>query len=292
MTGKQNCGMSENPDIGDEIDEPDQPRRLRGKAWVQACLAALGTNKLSVLDTRLNVLNSPGLWGMYQSGKRRPMPGTVTVVGQKLPGTAEVWLSPIWDVLNDDAAACESHVDRLLERFTKSEPWMLLHHKAISTMTLHDKCQALLEIVIPRRYLKFPDLDEDLLRELDHDFENRPFHYRQFSEICDHQANIIAQSYREAKATSKIIDESVAEVREMWARLKGEKYEQKPSNSNNRAGLLNKDYVCGVAALVCLCNESKDRRLRNAPAYLKQGIVEAVKDNYGVEVADYFMTSL
>ena len=276
----------------DSDEELDLVQMLRGKAWVQACLKALGSTKLSDLHKRLQVVNSESLWGKYQSGKKNPMPATVIVVGQKLPGTAEVWLSPIWDVINDDAVACGSHVDRLLERFTKTEPWMLLHHKAISTMTLHDKCQALLEIVIPRHYLKIPDLDDDFLRELDPGFENRTFHYRQFFDVCQDQRNIIAQSYREVKSMSEIIDSSVIEVRKKWADLKGKKFQPKSSDSINRQNLLNKDYICGVAALVCLCNESKDKRFRNAPAYLKQGIVEAVKDNYGVEVADYFMASV
>lgn len=284
--------MDSQKDAENEVSEPDLPRRLRGKAWVQACLAALGTSNLSVLHDKLNVVNSSDLWGKYQSGKRNPMPSTVTVVDQKLRGTAEVWLSPIWDVLKDDAVACGGHVDRLLERFTKTEPWMLLHRKALSTMTLPDKCQALVEIVVPKVYLRFPGQDEYLLRELDPGFESRPCNYRQFFEILDDDQNIIGQAYREIKTTTYYIDSAVLELKALLAASQGREYQEKPSESKKRDNLLNKDYVCGVAALVCLCNESRDKRLGNAPAYLKQGIVEAVKDNYGSEVADYFMANV
>lgn len=284
--------MDNQKDTESEVSEPDLPRRLRGKAWVQACLAALGTSNLSVLHDKLNVVNSSGLWGKYQSGKRNPMPSTVTVVDQKLPGTAEVWLSPIWAVLKDDAVACGGHVHMLLERFTKTEPWMLLHHKALSTMTVPEKCQALIEIVVPVEYLKSPDLDEEFEKELDPDFMNRPISYSNFFEILDSQENVITKTYTEVKARRKLFDETLPEVFKVYYERLGKAYKPPADKSKSRDDLLNNDYICGIAALVCLCNSSKERRLAGAPAYLKQGIFGAIKDRYGAEVADYFMSNV
>jgi len=257
---------------------------IRGATWIAYLLEHGGYKSLAELHGALDLVGSVQSWGQYKAGKANPQETTVKLVDKALPGSAALWLYgpaglPLWAVLEGDMAVCARVVDDLLNAVVEPEPWMTVGRRPVASMGDSERLKALLEVVLPRPLWVSPESSVRYNPNAPHKMEL--VGWLSLAELLTRSDNPLAAQYRKDKL--KAGEENIIKsfVYGMVAKLTGNSaFIDKPVFN-----LTNPSYVLAFIALVQIANESRDKALMNAPAFLKAGIHEAVADSFGSDVA-------
>lgn len=269
-------------------EESIELRKIRGHAWVEHCMKLAGCKQAGLIYVT-SAVRSPSLWSKYKTGKVLPEPETVKVVDQVLPGTAITWNSgpeglPLWSVLNGYEDVCNDFVNtELADQVSRSVWWLLANKKRpISSMTMPEKIQAMLEASIPDWFWfrkpgkeALPE-DQENFKYIDLRFANRDEFFLTLEEAIKQEPNALAAAYAE-----------------------GVKKYKNPENRFAKYGfgigeyrILEKKRLVAFISLIVLCGKERSKRLGEIHAFLKIGIHQALVDNFGVAVADYVKSPL
>jgi hypothetical protein len=264
-------------------------KELRGATWVAFLLEKGEFKSLADMHKALGVVENVQLWSAYKSGKASPQETTVKLVDRVVPGSASTWFNglhdlPLWAVLEGDMAVCQQVISDLLNAYVEPEPWMSLARRPVASMGDSERLKALLEVVLPRSLWQLPTSSMRYNPNAPHKMELSG--WLSLSELFSRVENPLAVLYRQDKL--KAGEENILKsfVYGMVAKLGGQQAFANKSASN----LTNPAYVLAFISLIQICNESRDKALSPAPAFLKQGIKESVIDTFGSDVALFIET--
>lgn len=260
---------------------------LRGSAWVAYLLETGGYKSLAQLHEALEVVGSVQLWSAYKAGKASPQESTVKLVDRSLPGSATLFFNgplglPLWSVLDGDIEACQRVVSSLLDAFLEPKPWMSVARRPVSSMGDSDKLKAILEIVLPQSLWQ-PNTPDSMRFNPNAPHKLELVGWLSLAELFERTDNPLATQYLKDKL--KAGEESIIKsaVLAFVSKLSG--ISAVPDKA--RHNLTNPSYVLAFIALIQIANESRDKTLMNAPAFLKQGIWHAVVDTFGSDIANF-----
>lgn len=263
----------------------ENAKELRGATWVAYLLDKGEFKSLADLHRAVSVVGDVQLWSAYKAGKASPQETTVKLVDKAVPGSASLFLNgplglPLWAVLDGDMAVCQRVVSDLLHGYLEPEPWMSVARRPVASMGDSERLKALLEIVLPRSLWQPPD------RGVVQFNPNAPHNielvgWLSLSELFERDENPLAAQYLKDKF--KMGEENIIKsfVYGFVAKLTGKTAFTEKTKHN----LTIPSYVLAFIALIQIANESRDKTLMNAPAFLKKGIYKAVADTFGYNVS-------
>ena len=261
---------------------------IRGNQWIAYLLDKGKFKNLADMHGKLNVVNNVQLWSAYKKGTH-PVPKTIDAVNEVIPGSAELYNHgkdglPLWAVLSDKPDVWGQIVIDLLNECLETKPWMLLARKAVLRMTDAEKLKAMLEIVLPESlwYPSNPNESEYVNPLLPAPVGIHLKGWLSLAELFSRDENALAVAYikDKADATEKNIIKS--HVYSFISKITGKNAFAEKTTHN----LSNVNYVIGFMALIQICNSSRDKSLALAPDFIKNGIYQAVLDNFGDEIAE------
>jgi hypothetical protein len=261
---------------------------IRGATWIAFLLERGGYKSLAELHEALDLVGSVQSWSQYKAGVS-PQESTVRLVDKAVPGSASLFLNgplglPLWAVLEGDIAVCQRVVSDLLNGYVEPEPWMSVARRSVASMGDSDRLKALLEIVLPRSLWQPPTGSVRFNPNEPHKMEL--VGWLSLFELFERAENPLATQYVADKL--KAGEENIIKhaVLGFISKLTGKHAFTDRSKDN----LTNANYVLGFIALVQIANESRDKNLMNAPAFLKIGIKQAVADTFSSDVALFLET--
>ena len=257
---------------------------LRGATWIAFLLERGGYKSLAELHEALDLVGSVQSWSQYKAGVS-PQESTVRLVDKVVPGSASLFLNgplglPLWAVLEGDMAVCQRVVSDLLTGYLEPEPWMSVSRRPVASMGDAERLKALLEIVLPRALWQ-PESPDSMRFNPNAPHKIELVGWLSLPELLDRAENPLASQYLKDKL--KAAEENIIKnaVFGFVSKLTGKTAFADRSKDN----LTNQSYVLAFIAMVQIANESRDKTLMNAPAFLKAGIKQAVFDSFGSDVA-------
>lgn len=257
---------------------------LRGAAWIAFLLERGGYKSLAELHKALDLVESVQSWSQYKAGVS-PQESTVRLVDKAVPGSASLFLNgplglPLWAVLEGDMAVCQKVVSDLLNAYVEPEPWMSVARRPVASMGDAERLKALLEIVLPKSLWQ-PDSAGSVRFNPNAPHKIELVGWLSLPELLDRAENPLAIQYLKDKLNAGEENIIKSAVLGFVSKLTGKTAFVDRSKDN----LTNPSYVLAFIALIQIANESRDKTLMNAPAFIKNGIRQAVADSFGSDIA-------
>ncbi|WP_162600603.1 hypothetical protein [Massilia sp. WG5] len=243
--------------------------------WYSYCLKVMGSESKNQdrFDKVLNALSNKDTWSKWKAATVNPKSEAILAVDLALPGTALTWDKgpaglPLWAVLQRDEGFCNDLLNtEFAEQIQRSAWWLLANDwKPVSSLSVEEKVQAMLEASIPsEHWLRHK---EELHAEADGQElpcvdlrEERDNYFLTLKELVGMHPNALAAVYAE-----------------------GTHYLQYGFGIGDYK-ILDKKRILALVALIVLCGNSKG--LGQVHSYIKEGLQQALTDNFGGDVAAY-----
>lgn len=254
--------------------------------WIAFLLDNGGFKSLAELHKSLELVDSVQSWSQYKAGIT-PKETTITHIDKVIPGSASVFFNgplglPLWAVLDGDMAVCQKVVSDLLNNYLEPEPWMSVARRSVVSMGDSDKMKSLLEIILPKSFWQ-PDKKDSVRFNPNAPHKMELIGWLSLSELFERTDNPLATQYINDKI--KLGEENIIKstVFNFIFKMTGQSAFTEKSKNN----LTNPNYVLGFISLIQIANESRDKTLMNAPAFLKNGIYQSVFDCFGSDIAEF-----